>query len=653
MRAVQHVFRRDSVYWWRRRVLKKAGERERVTIAISMKTRELAMARSIAARLTLHSDQILNDGSSAMLSSAQVKTMLTTVAGEHLRKLARISALELADGVPSAEGRHSDLVMGWSLRLKAARGPHATVEAADHAAMLASGLSEAGISEVDATIVLLRNKSPNPVPRARILALLEACSAPQSEGDIREAAALLLRGQAAALLAVDRRWSGQFSGDDDLIEGLQEDALNAEPADRPQFVEARVADPVTNGETERAASSGDLTVPSARVSMLRLTERLIEEKTTLGEWRPKTCEQVRSVVELFVKMMGADDVALINQSRIADYRSLLLKLPKTYGKSPADKDRALAEVLARAKTLKPKQVGRQGTTLNRHLNQLKSVLEYIEISGASVADYAGVEKLRAKTGGRARNARNLLSVEDQIAIFSKPPWHGCRTETKRLEAGPLIVHDALYWVPILAKTTLARREELCGLDVEDVLEEDGIHFLYIRDNVHRRLKNQQSNRRVPLHDENIRLGLLRYHREIKALGYKLMFPELKAHSDRTPLGDVFHGEWVKLQNLVIPNAEMEKKSFHSLRKTSANDLKDGGVSSELRADILGHGGGNITEERYAGSAKLAQMLEALKKLPNFTADIVASPIRLRVGVAAKRFRARAKPRRRSLASTAN
>jgi hypothetical protein len=71
VRAIQHVFRRGAIYWWRRRVLKKAGESERIAIAISMQTSELAMARTIAAHLTLESDLVLREGSFAMLSSAQ------------------------------------------------------------------------------------------------------------------------------------------------------------------------------------------------------------------------------------------------------------------------------------------------------------------------------------------------------------------------------------------------------------------------------------------------------------------------------------------------------------------------------------------------------------------------------------------------------
>jgi hypothetical protein len=41
----------------------------------------------------------------------------------HLHILNRVAVLELADGISAADGRHSDLIMGWALRFKAARGP--------------------------------------------------------------------------------------------------------------------------------------------------------------------------------------------------------------------------------------------------------------------------------------------------------------------------------------------------------------------------------------------------------------------------------------------------------------------------------------------------------------------------------------------------
>ena len=172
-------------------------------------------------------------------------------------------------------------------------------------------------------------------------------------------------------------------------------------------------------------------------------------------------------------------------------------------------------------------------------------------------------KLRAKVLTRARDARAVFSREDIQGIFATPVWAGCESGKRRLQSGATVFHDALYWVPLLGKATLARREELCGLDVDDVAVSEGLPFIHLRFNDHRPLKNQQSIRRIPLIDEIVRLGFLQYRDRIKSLGHKLLFPELKANSDRTPLGDVFHGDWIKVQNVVVPNADGERKSFHS------------------------------------------------------------------------------------------
>lgn len=649
MGAVQHVFRRGATYWWRRRLIKKPGESGLAPIAISLQTREPVVARTIAAHLTLESDRVLREGHRRMLSAQQVKTLLTTAVSNHLHKLNRVAVLELADGIRAADGRRSDLIMGWALRLRAARGHTATVDSSDHAAILESGLSKEDLTEIGQTIALLGKQPHSEAPRPKILQMLSDCGASQTPGDILEAQSIVYRGQAAALMAVDRRWSGRFKEDDDLVDRiLSQKTGDVTPA---ALVVAPVQSSVDRSGIERVANVPQAPVQQATthsppVSILALAERLIEEKAKLNEWRPKTQAQVRSVAELFVKMIGADDAALVNQSQVADYRSLLLKLPKNYGKDPKDFDRSLKELLEEAKTLPSDKVGRQGSTLNRHLTQLKSVIEYIETSGRSVGDYKGVQKLRAKVVTRARDARAVFTPENLRGIFAKEPWTGCESEKSRLQSGSVIIHDSLYWVPLLAKATLGRREEICGLDVDDVGEFEGIPFLILENSEHRLLKNHQSIRRIPLIDDISRLGLLQYRDAIKALGHRLLFPELKANSDRTPFGDVFHGDWIKVQDTVIPNAEAEKKSFHSFRKTSANDLKDAGVTSELRADILGHGGKNITEERYASSAKLKQMLEALEKLPDYTSHLVPYEIKLREDVQVNKPRLSAKPRRR-------
>jgi hypothetical protein len=85
------------------------------------------------------------------------------------RRQGGMAALELADGISAADGRRSDLIMGWALRLRAARGPNATVDPGDHAAILESGLSKEDITEIGQTIALLRKQDHSEVPRPKIL----------------------------------------------------------------------------------------------------------------------------------------------------------------------------------------------------------------------------------------------------------------------------------------------------------------------------------------------------------------------------------------------------------------------------------------------------------------------------------------------------
>lgn len=584
-----------------------------------------------------------------MLSAFQVRSILESVARSQLVKLDRLAVLETADGITADEGRSSDRVMGWARRLQASQGFAASVGSAEQRVLTENGLTAAEVEDVVRTLDLLKKSSNGNLPRPKLLALLEATGAPQGEGDVREAERLYYRGQAAALLAVDRRWSGDYREDDRLIEQLlsRVEVRASEVLPAAQSLQECPAPRIEEVATVAEAESVPADSSAVETSITQLAEQLIDDKGNLGEWNVKTQRQVRSLVATFVEMIGDDHVRSLSQSRLPQYRSLLLALPKTYGKGQNDRNTPLAVWLEKAKKLPKEKVGRESGTLNRHLTQLQEVMAYIVACGHSVPGYSGVSELLAKKKGRARDERNPFSSEDLAAIFRQPPWIGCEDVENRMAPGQVIYQDALHIVPYLARYTFGRREELCGLDVEDVLEEDGIPYIFIRPNKHRTLKNPQSMRRIPLIDEVVRLGLLQYHAAIKAAGHHLLFPELRAASDRTPLGDVFYDDWIKVQKVAVPNAAEERKVFHSFRKSGGADLKHAGVASELRADILGHGGDNITEERYASSAKLKQMLEALQKLPIVTSHIQPGALRLREDVLKKRARRSARPRRRT------
>jgi hypothetical protein len=275
----------------------KTGKRELVPIAISLRTRDLSKARTIAAHLAVASDGILRQSEGReVLSPVQVRSMLESVARTHLAKLDRLAVLETADGITADEGRTSDRVMGWARRLQASQGIAAVVGDAERGVLAANGLSLGEIEEVNWTLGLLREGSRSSLPRQKLMALLGACGAPQGEGDIQQAERIFYRGQAAALLSIDRRWSGDYREDDELIDHVLSDhgvasgltattpALRERPAPSAEEIEAVAnnSDPAPSQSVPAPSQS----VPASsqkETSIAKLAEKLIKEKAKLGE----------------------------------------------------------------------------------------------------------------------------------------------------------------------------------------------------------------------------------------------------------------------------------------------------------------------------------------------------------------------------------
>ncbi|WP_281978403.1 hypothetical protein [Pseudorhizobium flavum] len=167
----------------------------------------------------------------------------------------------------------------------------------------------------------------------------------------------------------------------------------------------------------------------------------------------------------------------------------------------------------------------------------------------------------------------------------------------------------------------------------------------------RKLKNGQSRRRVPIHPELIRLGFLSYVETLRAAGHTLLFPELRAACADTPMGDVFDDSWQKMRAAALPAAKEEGKVLHSFRHWCNNEMKQAGVHSEIRRDILGHSNGDVNEGRYTDSARLLVMADAMSVLPLPTAHLVAHPIKLIDQVVSHTPRMRRAPRRAGASSS--
>jgi integrase len=318
---------------------------------------------------------------------------------------------------------------------------------------------------------------------------------------------------------------------------------------------------------------------------------------------------------------------------------LLGEVATSYGKSPKDETRSTRELRAIGAAKPPAERGIKAGTVNRHLTFLGQLFVYLTGQGFKLDRDIDVTLLRAKTcNARGRGKRARFSGDELSAIFGLPCFTGCAgwNGEDPFKPGPRLFHRALYFATILLYYTGARREEICGLMVDDVQSPElmvgdqkrRLPFIVIRENKARRLKNVQSMRLVALVPEVVRLGFLDYVQEIRSLGYKLVFPDLKSPTSRSPMGDRLYDELKRGIDLVIPDASARKKVLHSFRKTFGDTLKQAGVAAEVRGDILGHGGETVTEEIYCDPIALLAMLTHLSNLPIVTKHLESFPIEL-------------------------
>ncbi len=103
------------------------------------------------------------------------------------------------------------------------------------------------------------------------------------------------------------------------------------------------------------------------------------------------------------------------------------------------------------------------------------------------------------------NRRNP-SQEELIEIFIN----------KKYKASRYNINYPKFWIPLIALYTGCRLNEVCQLEVGDIITENGIHLFMIKETGDRQsVKNTSSTRAIPIHPVLIKLGLLELVEQIK------------------------------------------------------------------------------------------------------------------------------------------
>lgn len=162
---------------------------------------------------------------------------------------------------------------------------------------------------------------------------------------------------------------------------------------------------------------------------------------------------------------------------------------------------------------------------------------------------------------------------------------------------------ARYWIPLIALHTGMRKEEMALLKNTDIKGGDaGIPYFHIT-TLDRELKNEHSQRTIPIHDTLLRLGFMDYVRSHKGALFK-------ETGQAVSVAFIRHLTAIGVKQLTVKRAEV----LHSFRDTFNNVLVRAGVDPDLRLTMMGHAQGDANSLFYLTPAGLQRLKTGLDKL---------------------------------------
>ena len=164
---------------------------------------------------------------------------------------------------------------------------------------------------------------------------------------------------------------------------------------------------------------------------------------------------------------------------------------------------------------------------------------------------------------------------------------------------------AAYWVPILALYTGARKEELCGLLMDEVEVERGQVTLLMRHNRLRKLKTDNSERDVPLHKDVIALGFIDYIEAVQAAGADRLFPGVV---NSESVSEWFIGH---VQSRIGKTEVLQ--DLHSFRHGFKTACRDVPMITEMHDYLTGHARSGVSDD-YGSPAGQKTLRRALNRV---------------------------------------
>ncbi|WNO53161.1 hypothetical protein [Stakelama saccharophila] len=664
--ALQNLRLRGGTYHWRRKITVRGHA---IPLSMALNTGSFYHARSIAAKLEamLEDLRVAYGQEGTVVQAAQLKQVFKDALRWQLR---RIQTDQIASPLPSDDHARANSIHAEAWRFLAQNGTDAPWTIDEHDRLLDAGWSNADAMQV--ATFLFDNTNGAPVSGRQIDQYADSFGIAKTETNVSALKRIICEARAAACRKATETLSPEnFDYSDWVDEAMEVDDplafeeagdadADADPSPPPQShpKETMASAPP---ETEQAVARSD------NKKLLRdACEDCISAYVAEGAWSDDTVKQVRTAITLFDYACGTDGyVEDVSKKDVLEFKSLCREIPNRWGRTTDEQKRGIIASLERAASLPAEEVGISQITMNKHISWIDTVLQFAasdqggehrtadDISWKQARQ--GLGKRKQSQRKRDRDRRANWTHQEIKRLLSAPIWTGCAHLDDRLNPGKEIYHDGWYWLPLMLALYGGRSAELVALPMSDIHEDQPIPFFQIDYTEDRDLKNVQSIRKLPIHPELIRLGFIDYVSEMRALGHKFAFPEMRAPGASSFASTFYKSAFKHLRKWAFPQGTAWRhkvggawidKDTHSFRGAASSVMK-GKVEDSVRCDILGHEGETETARTYDEEAELSVKLDALKPLSLFTKHIEpVRPVRLRPADRQKHGARRGRPKKK-------
>lgn len=334
----------------------------------------------------------------------------------------------------------------------------------------------------------------------------------------------------------------------------------------------------------------------------------------------KMLSQLRSQLAILTDALGADtkvtDITPRDAGRVFN---ALRAVPKNFRSHPDLTGLSLFEAAKKASDANLSAM--HGKTVNNYMTTYRGLFK--EAIDSSLIQENPFRRKFVIVPDSLESDRGF--TQDELhSLLSSPVFVGCERANRPFQPGTHLLTDWRFWGPLIALFTGSRVAEIAQLSTKDIINVGGVWVLNITRQENRRTKTIQSVRKIPIHDELIRLGLI---------GFSKSKPANSAPGSLLGIPEPRNGDWGKkmgnwLRERLLPSVFEDTKrngsGFHSFRHNIETELRAAQVRKDVGDRLMGHKVADVAGRYGKYEAETAK--QALMKL-EFPGQVKRIPAR--------------------------